>query len=1548
MIDLSFLTEEEQETILAVLKRDAELKKAEEKRVQNLQKTVSDKGQLRYMTGEWFYDTKQLRHQDRIHGSDIIRASMRHTHKPLTILELSQILPEKPSFVCSENKEVFVPPALCGVLQEPHMQLSNERYQSETSYETPQDTLKQVLMSPTKQRKNPFNSEVTANHTFEEKDSQLVDGAVDQTQTQNEESLPSSDSCMSYTSNLKQDPNDSLVTQNASVPMPMPRAVGTSLQDCFVEVDGPGDRLTNCAVPRGILKHLSTSSSTDSLFSHLDLQSPVSQDSPSETWIDRKHVRFSSMVVQSGVEWQDGKELGEHSLLDVDFITPSEENNSDLGDTGGTAVGTHSPLLNQSQVDSQEGELNCKNEACLQEQEAGQHQVVGDVFENCHPESLSPAVSALVSAEQESGKPVYMETKPEEDSHSQTKAINWPVGHNIHHQKLHEKSTDISLEANSDTKLSKASSHAMSPKPRQRLLGIFRRDKDKTAEAQKEEITISKEKETGCQVAAAKTMDTLASVKQEDRPSVMTEVRTLHLTALQNTPFKETMTSVDADTQCEATEGRAVQFPERLYDLKAFWERENRGPEIIFTRKETRHKDIAKTEIHRSHGPQTTADMESMNNNLSPQMEMTVEDTADRSQVNSLSSQTDSSLLVHLPKEDGTYRANPVLIYEETDDSLTGSVTESQISEPQENITSSVPASVEFNTQKQEEDISFPHLRQFNTSPKEDRPAKINEPKHFWEKKYTGPKAIAARFKEVSGSSVHSDKVSSEDLRPTLDSREKSEGETKMSPYKTSSNVVLKSFKVTDKGFVSPCPDRLQLSSSDGPGDLQSTCHQYQVKSETESQERPFSPGISQTPRSKLQDDEVRRSPSKTCHPRVLPRESSTPKRSRLEGSPLKTFPIEINPQTKVSEELQGKPTPVPRQRKSPSHDAKQTVLMESKPSTDITSHPQPSHLEDRGTYFGNVNTQQSSSSSPTSPQSKKVSEKTLGTFRCLARSFIPQDYQHYLGPREKAHVPPFHQERVGVAESDAVDRPQNSLRDYLGNQSHSPTEVNPPRISSWIVQNTDGSSSRDTTTGAWSWASSGSYDETSSPIMSALKRLSSRSMSSSKSLENLTSQTREERTQNNSREQVNQSVDDVSSLPPSGCTLSKSKQMKNSVSVPVIQDETDSDSTFDTLGCRRNTGSSMSNISLSSGMASMSSVCLQLTTIYHYHVIVNEQVSGSISSIYPADFGDIEVTGSIQFAVNYIQKLGEFHIFVVHCSDLAVADTKKNRSDPYVKCYLLPDKTKLGKRKTTVKKKTLNPTYNEILRFKTLMQVLKTQNLNISIWHNDTFGRNSFLGEVDLDLSEWDFSNTQINEYALKARLKDKVSAQTSALSPSRLMDSRGQMRVALRFLPQTSHSKRTSRVETGEVQIWVKDCKNLPPVRGVIIDPFVKCTVLPDKSQKSRQKTRVVKRTANPMFNHTMVYDGFQPEDLREACVELTVWDHDRLNNHYIGGLRLGLGTDTARALGLLEEYCTKLKKPEEQRLKTAIQRVMGIFKSNLFEALLVSNPSTNHANL
>lgn len=178
------------------------------------------------------------------------------------------------------------------------------------------------------------------------------------------EPFPSSGSSIFFASALKQDPGYNPFTQNAYVP------INSSVSNSSQEVDGPEDRETNSPVsPRGILKHLFTYSPLDSPFSHLDPQSPVSLNSPTETW---KQVRFSSVVGQSSVDWHDGKELGEYSVLDVDSIAPFEvENNRDLENTVSTTVRTGRPLVRQSKVDSQEGEQ------ILQEQEAGQHQVPG-------------------------------------------------------------------------------------------------------------------------------------------------------------------------------------------------------------------------------------------------------------------------------------------------------------------------------------------------------------------------------------------------------------------------------------------------------------------------------------------------------------------------------------------------------------------------------------------------------------------------------------------------------------------------------------------------------------------------------------------------------------------------------------------------------------------------------------------------------------------------------------------------------------------------------------------------------------------------------------------------------------------------------------------------------------------------------------------------------------------------------------------------------------------------------------------------------------------
>ncbi|XP_065534913.1 synaptotagmin-like protein 2 isoform X5 [Lathamus discolor] len=409
-------------------------------------------------------------------------------------------------------------------------------------------------------------------------------------------------------------------------------------------------------------------------------------------------------------------------------------------------------------------------------------------------------------------------------------------------------------------------------------------------------------------------------------------------------------------------------------------------------------------------------------------------------------------------------------------------------------------------------------------------------------------------------------------------------------------------------------------------------------------------------------------------------------------------------------------------------------------------------------------------------------------------------------------------------------------------------------------------------------------------PVLLALKRSADRKMPS-KSLEDIPSATSNKGKINNPKEELALSAEDglkpdqhqernenatgISTVPsqPDKLFSSPEKLKGLSKSVPSFLQEESDDRETDTasessysLGRIKKSPSSLTNLSGSSGMASLSSV------------------SGSLMSIYSADFGNVDVKGNIQFAIDYVEQLKELHIFICQCKDLAVADVKRQRSDPYVKTYLLPEKYKLGKRKTSVKKKTFNPVYNEILRYKIEKDLLKHQSLNISVWHNDTFGRNSFLGEVELDLGTWDWnekSNKQINWFPLKPR--------TSTMTLQ--LENRGEMKLALLYVPHPAGGKKT--VPTGEVHIWVKECHDLPLLRGNRLNSFIKCTILPDTSRKSRQKTRTVAKTTNPIFNHTMVYDGFRPEDLKEACVELTVWDHNKLANHFLGGLRIGLGT-------------------------------------------------------
>ncbi|KAM3596441.1 uncharacterized protein V6R79_014437 [Siganus canaliculatus] len=272
--------------------------------------------------------------------------------------------------------------------------------------------------------------------------------------------------------------------------------------------------------------------------------------------------------------------------------------------------------------------------------------------------------------------------------------------------------------------------------------------------------------------------------------------------------------------------------------------------------------------------------------------------------------------------------------------------------------------------------------------------------------------------------------------------------------------------------------------------------------------------------------------------------------------------------------------------------------------------------------------------------------------------------------------------------------------------------------------------------------------------------------------------------------------------------------------------------------------------------------------------------LSGSMMSLFSTgDFGAVDVRGRIQFSLVFHSQKEELQVKVYRCEDLATA--RKSRSDPYVKAYLLPDKSNHSKKKTTVKKKTLNPVFDQTLRYKVRIGELRSRTLNLSVWHAEPLGRNVFLGEVEVSLGLWDWTFTQPLWQDLQPRVH---------LSPESI-NSRGTIVLSIKFIPDGYEGGGLPL--TGELHIWLREAQGLLSNKGGPIDSFVRSYILPDASRQSGQKTRVMKRSISPTFNHTMVYDGFHTSDLKEACAELTVWQREGLKTHVLGGIRLSCGT-------------------------------------------------------
>uniref|UniRef100_A0A8C1G5Q8 Extended synaptotagmin-like protein 2b n=1 Tax=Cyprinus carpio TaxID=7962 RepID=A0A8C1G5Q8_CYPCA len=87
---------------------------------------------------------------------------------------------------------------------------------------------------------------------------------------------------------------------------------------------------------------------------------------------------------------------------------------------------------------------------------------------------------------------------------------------------------------------------------------------------------------------------------------------------------------------------------------------------------------------------------------------------------------------------------------------------------------------------------------------------------------------------------------------------------------------------------------------------------------------------------------------------------------------------------------------------------------------------------------------------------------------------------------------------------------------------------------------------------------------------------------------------------------------------------------------------------------------------------------------------------------------------GEVQLTIRHSSQRNKL-IVVVHACRNLIALTKDGL-DPYIRLYLLPDKSRSGRRKTSTLKKTLNPTYDQFFEFSVSIVELHRRTLDVAV----------------------------------------------------------------------------------------------------------------------------------------------------------------------------------------------------------------------------------------
>lgn len=143
-----------------------------------------------------------------------------------------------------------------------------------------------------------------------------------------------------------------------------------------------------------------------------------------------------------------------------------------------------------------------------------------------------------------------------------------------------------------------------------------------------------------------------------------------------------------------------------------------------------------------------------------------------------------------------------------------------------------------------------------------------------------------------------------------------------------------------------------------------------------------------------------------------------------------------------------------------------------------------------------------------------------------------------------------------------------------------------------------------------------------------------------------------------------------------------------------------------------------------------------------------------------------------------------------------------------------------------------------------------------------------------------------------------------------------------SVRLLPEEKRNR--ERPIGGKVKLWIQhECEALrvmvmhakelsPRNQTSPADPYVKLYLLPDPVKATKLKTRIARKTLNPTFNETLVYN-MSEWDVRERILQVTVLDHDYVGeNEFLGGVLIDLSQIDLKTSTASWYTLTDIRKP------------------------------------